>query len=279
MKPIAKAGLVCCSDGEPDRRKEQHGALRRVLEKRGIEPVFSPYIYARQGGAAGTAAERAEAVSRFFRDGSVDAVFDLSGGDMANEILDGLDYEAIARSHARFWGYSDLTTVINGIYAVTGKDSVLYQVKNLILDQGEEQQKAFFSEGSRELFDLPVRFLRGSHMEGVVVGGNIRCLLKLAGTRYFPDMEGKLLLLEANSGQVPQMITYLSQLSQLGVFEKISGVLLGTFSQMEREKLGPAMEELVLARVPERVPVAKTDKIGHGTDARAIRIGREYSFG
>ncbi len=28
-------------------------------------------------------------------------------------------------------------------------------------------------------------------MEGIVVGGNIRCLLKLAGTPYWPDMRGE----------------------------------------------------------------------------------------
>ncbi len=34
-------------------------------------------------------------------------------------------------------------------------------------------------------------------MDGIVVGGNIRCLLKLAGTPYWPDMREKILLLES----------------------------------------------------------------------------------
>ena len=62
-------------------------------------------------------------------------------------------------------------------------------------------------------------------MDGIVLGGNIRCLLKLAGTEYFPDMKDKILLLEAMSGQVPQMVTYFSQLQQMGVFEKVKGIL------------------------------------------------------
>ena len=41
------------------------------------------------------------------------------------------------------------------------------------------------------------KFLQGSKMQGIVVGGNIRCLLKLAGTEYWPDMNGKILLLES----------------------------------------------------------------------------------
>ena len=74
--------------------------------------------------------------------------------------------------------------------------------------------------GSQELFDFPYEFIRGTHMEGMVVGGNLRCLLKLAGTPYWPDMRDKILLLEAYGGKIPQMVTALSQLSQLGVLRK-----------------------------------------------------------
>ena len=58
-------------------------------------------------------------------------------------------------------------------------------------------------------------------------------------------MTGKILLLESRSGKVPQMITFLSQLKQLGVFDKVSGILLGTFTEMESEKCTPTIEELV----------------------------------
>ncbi len=76
-------------------------------------------------------------------------------------------------------------------------------------------------------------------MEGVVAGGNLRCLLKLAGTPYWPDLTGKLLFLEARSGLVPQLSTMLEQLSQLGAFRQAAGILLGTFTQMEREAAHP----------------------------------------
>lgn len=98
---------------------------------------------------------------------------------------------------------------------------------------------------------------------------------KLAGTEFFPDMKDKVLLLEARSGKVPQMITYLSHLKMLGVFEKISGLVLGTFTQMEQEKCKPDMIKIVLDYVKESTPVFKTDQIGHETDSKAVVIGRE----
>ncbi len=94
-------------------------------------------------------------------------------------------------------------------------------------------------ENRTALFDPQVRFVQGEKMEGVVVGGNIRCFLKLAGTRYFPDLWDKILLLEAYGGEVPQMATYLAQLKQLGAFEKVGGILLGTFTAMEGACMQP----------------------------------------
>ena len=109
----------------------------------------------------------------------------------------------------------------------------------------------------------------------MVVGGNIRCLLKLAGTPYWLDMTDKILLLEARSGGVAQMTTYLSQLQQMGVFGQIRGILLGTFTQMEREQAKPEITELVMRFAGEKMPIAKTSWIGHGADSRAIVIGEE----
>ena len=115
-------------------------------------------------------------------------------------------------------------------------------------------------------------------MRGKVLGGNIRCFLKLAGTPYWPDLNGAILLLEAYSGGVMKMTTYLHQLKQIGVFDKINGILLGTFSEMEDKQLRPTIPELVQSIVPPTLPVAVTRYIGHGTDARSIVIGREYEF-
>ena len=88
-------------------------------------------------------------------------------------------------------------------------------------------------------------------------------------------MSGKVLLLEALGGDVPKMATYLSQLNQLHVFDQISGVLLGTFTEMEKNGYAPSVEELIKQYVNEKTPVAKTREIGHGKDAKAVRIGAE----
>ncbi len=278
MKDGEKVGIVCCSNGRRPEHREKIKELEETLKAMGLCPVFSDYIYEKDSVFSGTAQERAKALMDFYRDREIQAIFDISGGDIANGILPYLDYEVIAESRKVFWGYSDLTTVINAIYAKTGKASVLYQIRNLIYEHRERQKVDFQStvmEGKKDLFHIQRHFISQKEMHGIVVGGNIRCFLKLAGTEYMPDLSGKILLLESYHGTVPQMETYLCQLEQLGAFEKISGILLGTFTQMEAEKCMPDIEMLVRKFAPENLPIAVTRDIGHGSDAKGIVIGQE----
>lgn len=278
MQKGDKVGIVCCSNGQKITYREKIELLRDTLEGMGLVPVFSDYIYEREDVFGGTAKERAEALMNFYKDDAIKAIFDISGGDIANGILPYLDFDIINKSDKQFWGYSDLTTIVNSIYKKTGKTSVLYQIRNLIYADKERQvdnfEKAMFLD-SEELFQFHYEFVQGEKMQGIVVGGNIRCFLKLAGTEYMPDLTGKILLLESFNGTSAKMETYLAQLSQIGAFQKAAGILLGTFTEMEEKDCRPDIVTLLQNYVGEDVPIAVTKEIGHGVDSKAIVIGQE----
>ena len=264
MDKKEKVAIVACSNGQPEKQREKIEQLLNTLMGIDMIPILSKHIYVKEAAFSGTGEERAGSLMECYKEPEIRRIFDISGGELANEVLPYLDFEEIKKSDKVFWGYSDLTTVINAIYAKTGKASVLYQVRNLVNDTSGMQLERFDKE---ELFDIHYHFLQGREMQGVLVGGNIRCLLKLAGTEYWPDMAGKVLLLESLGGTVPKMVTCLSQLKQMGVFEKINGILLGTFTKMEGEHCVPTMEELVRRYVGPDLPIAKTYEIGHGVDS------------
>lgn len=295
LKPGDKVGIVCCSNGQDTEQTSQIEQLVNELREVGLNPVLSPYLYkvSEQSVFSGTAKQRADALMEFYKNPEIMAVFDISGGDVANMLLPYLDYDVIAKNPKEFWGYSDLTTILNAIYAKTGNSGVLYQVKNIIWDESREQKIRMNNfihniwEGGRYpyLYGFEYHFLQGNAMEGTVIGGNIRCLLKLAGTEYWPDMHGKLLLLEGMGGGVAQYAAYLAQLNQLHVFEQVEGILLGTFTQMEREGQTPTVEEMLLTLLHDsekervrKLPVAKTKEIGHGINSKAIEIGKGFAL-
>ncbi len=281
MNKGSKVAIVCCSNGQLQTYKEKINRLKNILEDVGLIPVFSDFIYEKESVFSGIGIERASALMDFYKDKEIKAIFDISGGDIANEILPYLDFQVIAESNKQFWGYSDLTTIINAIFTKTGKSSVLYQIRNFLYSNSQKQISSFCNSifhGKNDLFSFEYKFIQGKILDGIVIGGNIRCLLKLAGTKYWPDMQDKILLLEGLGGTIPQMTTYLCQLKQLGVFEMIRGILLGTFIKMEEENCIPTMEELVKRYASEVPCIVKTNEIGHGNDSKGIIIGERITL-
>ena len=274
-----KAALVACSDPMLLYQQDDIGRLKMLLENDGLEVVVSPYLFEQFENLS--VKNKADDLMEYFRDPEMNFIFDVSGGDIANSILSELDYAVIREGKAIFCGYSDLTTILNAIYTKTGRETINFQVRNLLYDNAETEQ-VYFREhilgANITADDLEPQFLRGDTMSGRVLGGNIRCFLKLAGTPFWPDLNGAILLLEACSGGVMKMTTYLYQLKQMGVFEHVSGILLGTFTEMESKQLNPTIAELVQSIVPPMLPIATTRYVGHGTDARAIMVGRDYIF-
>ena len=278
------AAMFAASNALRPSQKEDVYKLKDLLERFGESIILSKFLFAEaacsenklKSVSTGSSEDKAAELNAYFNNPDIKNIYDVSGGDLANGILPYLDYDVIKASSAKYWGYSDNTTVINAIYAMTGKSSILYQIRNLIGEAGEEQERSFLEQD--KLFDFNYEFLRGGQIEGVVLGGNIRCLLKLAGTKYMPDFRDKVLFLESFSGRTARISSYFYQLEQLGVFKEISGLILGSFTELFEKDGKDSLLEIIEEIVPDRIPIASTDEIGHGANSKALRIGENLKL-
>ena len=271
-----KIALVVCSNGKNIEDKERLERLESILVEMGLVPVFTKYIYKDKFGRGAKAQVRGEELMSFYKNKEIKVIFDISGGDIANEILDYLDYDVIKRNYKPFFGYSDLTTVLNVLRSQTNEVNYLYQILNII--ESEEIKTSVentFMKNEQTLFDVKWKFLQGSRIEGEVIGGNIRCFLKLAGTRYFPEVENKVLFIEGLGTSIEGLATHLAQLKQIGVFDKISGLLIGTFTKIEKEISVEELFELVQEYIPFSLAVAKTQEVGHAKNSKVLKIGEK----
>lgn len=271
-------GIIACSNGQPLCNKNKIENLLETLKDLDLNPICSNYIYEINTPFNGSAEDKGKAFMNLYKNNDVKAIFDISGGDLANEVLEYLDYDYIAKNPKPFFGYSDLTTVLNAIYSQTNNPVYLYQIRNLIYSYKENQKSNFINSlfnGKNDLFDFSYKFIQGTKIEGTVVGGNIRCLLKLAGTKYMPNFKDKVLFLESMGGEAGLMSAFLNQLKQMGAFDKIKGLILGTFSKMQENNISPTIEELVIKIINNpNLPIAKTEEIGHGFNSKCIVIGK-----
>lgn len=240
-----KVGLLGLSNPCTYKRIE---SVRERLLKEGHTVVVSQLLDKKTSGK-----QRADLWNQWMKD-DFEEIYDVSGGDLANETIPYLDLKAYENSKATFFGYSDLTCVLNILATI--RPCVLYQICN-----GE-----FDTQFKYEFFE-------GSNLEGIVVGGNIRCLLKLAGTPYFPDCKDKILFLESYSGNENRIRTYFAQLYLMGVFDQIKGLLLGQFTELDTDG-----NDLSFLREYYKGNIARTMDIGHSKDAKGLWIGKEISL-
>lgn len=244
------------------------------LERSGIEVEESPLLY-----ESCSAKERAEIFNTMMKENKYDFIIDVSGGDLASVTLPYLDFEAYGKSKSIFVGYSDLTSVCNGLNQICHKPTLWFQP----VFHHPFTNVVDWLKGNKEesgLFRFETEDINYGLLEGEMIGGNIRCLLKTAGTPYFPDVEGKVLFLEGNSGDYSRVYAYLAQLFQMGVFSKIKGLLFGQFTQLD-DAYGYETSTKMLMQILEEMcgsinmPVYRTRQIGHSRDSKACWIGRK----
>lgn len=274
-------GIIACSNGYPLDKKFVILKLIKILESIGLNVEYSNSIYRNEGVFNGTNYGKAKDLNNFFSDDKIKGIFDISGGDLCNGLLPYIDFDIIKKNPKPFFGYSDLSVLLNAINKMSNISTYNYQIRNLVGKNGEIQLKNFintFIYNKDDLLNFKYHFIQGNTMEGVVVGGNLRCTLKLAGTNFMPDFTNKLLFLESLGGDVAKITTYLNQYNQIGAFEKVKGIILGTFTEMEVNNLNPKVEDILLSIIPKNIPVIKTEELGHGNDSKCIIIGGYYNF-
>ena len=293
LTPGDRIELVANSDGLGERGLAEVSALRVTLEARGLH-VTQGLAIDRSYGESLTPPTahpvpddaRAEHLMASLEDPEIAAVFDVSGGSLATGVLSYLDPERLARTQGYFVGFSNLTTIANAIYASGGGPSLLLNPR--LLGSSPSVRDAFTTAcfgGSSELPAAPgsalvtpeVTFARGTALRGTVVGGNLTAILTLVGTPWFPPLEGSILAIEAMSPSYTAIAVGLHQLRQMGVFERVSGVLLGQFTAVDREHGPDAVPQLAREIIPV-APVATTRHFGHSSDSLALAIGEKLDM-
>ncbi|WP_340009004.1 S66 peptidase family protein [Paenibacillus sp. FSL K6-0276] len=279
LTPGNIVGLIACSDGVRVENLPKVEELIRIMNSFGLEVVMSNTLFRRDGYFSGNPKERATELNRLFKNDEIRAIFDISGGDSANQILEYIDYDNIRLNPKPFFGMSDLSVILNALYTQSNSKSYHFQLMNLVSTNGSEQQAAFyrtFFEGHNDLYDFDFHWVRGNQMSGIVIGGNIRCFMKLAGTSYFPDPSNKILFLESLSGRANKIVSLFAQLQQVKIFDKCAGLILGSFTELESNNEFSIVEEYVKEISP--IPIVKTNEIGHGSNSKCIKIGENITL-
>lgn len=183
---------------------------------------------------AGTDTERAESINQMFADTEIKALFCLRGGAGATRILPLLDYKLIKKNPKLIIGLSDSTALQNAVLSQTHTQCLtgflpIYDIKNNTIDETLETSL------KNALFENIHQIISGTSLisgttKGEIIGGCLSVLCRLCGTPYFPDLTGKILLLEDTGEKTYKIDLMFNQLKQQKNFQKLNGIILGQFS-------------------------------------------------
>lgn len=233
----------------------------RRLEDMGFELRFGNNIKEVHGHTAGTVQQRLEDLMDMFEDPKVDGIMTVFGGFNSHQLLHYMDFDLIRDNPKVFIGFSDITTLNNAILVesrlvnFSGPAFISFcqpdlpeyteRYFNEILVEGKRSTITPSLEWAEDAWwRHPINFgkrewkrnpgwgvFKPGRAEGVAIGGNLGTLMLLAGTEYWPEMEGALLFLDEDDAESPQTIDrYLTQLRHLDVYDSISGMIIGRFS-------------------------------------------------
>ena len=121
----------------------------------------------------------------------------------------------------------------------------------------------------------PRKTIRSRKAVGKLIGGNIKCLLKLAGTNYWPNFTNSILILEAFKTDKSKCLTYFEKLEKLGVFNNINGIIVGFVYSMQKERPQEEQMEDILLKFTEDYdfPILKVSDFGHNCSNAILPLG------
>lgn len=256
----------------------------------GFRVKLSPSCTARYGYLSGPDDMRARDINTMFADPDVHAVVCLAGGYGTPRILDKIDYDCVRQNPKPFLGYSDITGLHLAFSAMTGMPTlhgpmpVRGWLDGALSGFSGDSLMACLRDdlGARAVRNPEgdkVACVNGGAAEGVLIGGNLSLCCALAGTPYFPDPSGKLILLEDVGEKLYRVDRMLTQLRLAGVFEKCAGVVLGAFTDcpVEYEDRTLTLSDIVRDVVaPCGKPVTANWQIGHCTPKITVALGVKY---
>ena len=209
----------------------------------GFEVCISKHSTDTFGFMAGIPEDRAKDLMEMFLDDKIKAIFINGGGRNASHLLPLLNYEKIHRHPKIFMALSNPSIIAN---AITAKSGIItfhgptgylfgevgitpftekHMIKTII--DGEPINEV---ESWRE-----VQFLRKSPkpVKGRLYGGHLLTIRALIGTPYEPEWNEAILFLEDCFEELHDFDDSLMHFKLSGVFEKISGLIIGTPEAVE----------------------------------------------
>ena len=226
--------------------KESTEAGINYLKSQGYNIKTAPNLNRELNYLAGDDKERIKHLTDFLNDDQISGIICVRGGYGMMRLLDKLDFDVLSQISPKvIMGYSDITVLqfafLKKLNWITfsgpmvasdmGDDFSSYSA-NWMWKVIKEQPNQVKLENPR---DKEIKVYRHGEAEGTLLPGCLSLITCLLDTEYCPSFKNSILVIEDIGETGYKLDRLLTTLKLHGVFNEISGLILGSFKSTDSE--------------------------------------------
>lgn len=256
-----------------------------ILKEMGFEVKIPHQLWPGTGYLADTDRNRALEFHKMWADEEVSALLALRGGFGCLRLLPFLDLKELKKNEKILIGFSDLTILHSMLQQkldmVSFHGPMLTSLSSCTRESLERFHACLTGNWNKTIHIQSLEILRGGKpATGRLIGGNLSSLISILSTPLQPDFAGSILFLEDVGEPLYRLDRMFSQLSQSGLLQSPSAILLGDFSpSIEMDSLESIrFHEEIWTRVLEltestNIPIWGNFPVGHGANNLTLAHG------
>ena len=244
----------------------------------GYELILGKHVFDTYRYMAGTDKERADDLNNAFADSQIKAIFCVRAAAGGTRILPYINYDLARLNPKPVIGFCDNAAIQVSLWEKAGIVSyngfvMSYDFKDNTLDSliNDNLQKLL----NGETFEIKsgITFHSGT-TEGKLICCNLSVLTKMAGTPYFPDLSGKILLIEDAHEAIYRIDLMLQQLKQQPHFADLKGIIFGKFTDSKSSDEDGHLDDCFNDFLHDvNIPAVKNFNFGHTVSRHVLPIG------
>ena len=255
--------------------------LKAMLESYGLVVSVAEHVFCTKGRFAGTDNDRVQDLQKAIDDAQVKAIFCSRGGYGLARIIDKIDFSALKSAAKWIVGFSDVTALHNALSRVGVASIHGIMAKHITLKAEGLDNLMTMLFGGEVAYETPAHeFNKVGEAEGELIGGNLSVLYGLRGTPFDLDYKGKILFIEDLGERLYHIDRMMQNLRLGGVFEQISGLVVGQFTDIdEDDSFSGGVYGVIRDAVKDyNIPVYFNFPAGHVDNNQPLKMGANYKL-
>ncbi len=237
---------------------------------------------------AGNDKDRANDLNSMFEDKEVDAIICLRGGYGSIRMAPYLNLKTIKNNPKPFFGYSDITLLLNYIYNKCNFPTFHGPMITSNFDDNDTREyflnilnnyKNKYTYHIDNICHKNYCIWNNRNFKGNLVGGNLSIICSTIGTPYEIKFNNNILLVEDVNENAYAVDRMFSQLNSCGKLKKLSGIIIGNFTNCNSTDKTVTIKNIIKEKlIPLNIPIIYGLKIGHEYPNITIPIGSTFQF-